>query len=381
MLLAKPIRQKQKSIFYVIRPAEGGMRGHLQALLDHFRSEMEIYLAAPEPYPLEIPLHSERLLNLPCEAGLNPVADLHALRLVYRTLRRTAPALVHVHGFKAAQIGLPAASLAGIPALITVHNYPAASWARRFLPRLKVFSRAPHTRYIAVSHALAEEMARWGISREKITVIHNGIDPEPFEKAAGQRSFSRTERGRLVVGTVARLVSQKGVDLFLQAAVRLAVRYPAMRFRIVGDGPERENLYRLALRLGLLNRMVFTGHSDDIAAELALMDIFVLPSLSEGLGVSLLEAFASGCAVVAARVGGVPEVVEDGHTGLLVPPADGAALAAAVAGLVENPENAARLARNARERVRGKFSLQAMLARTAALYEDIFAGAVAGGVR
>ena len=102
--------------------------------------------------------------------------------------------------------------------------------------------------------------------------------------------------------------------------------------------------------------MVFTGHSDDIAAELALMDIFVLPSLSEGLGVSLLEAFASGCAVVAARVGGVPEVVEDGLTGLLVPPADGAALAAAVAALVENPENAARLARNARERVRESFS-------------------------
>ena len=212
-------------------------------------------------------------------------------------------------------------------------------------------------------------------------MIHNGIDPEPFEKAAGQRSFSRTERGRLVVGTVARLVSQKGVDLFLQAAVRLAVRYPAMRFRIVGDGPERENLYRLALRLGLLNRMVFTGHSDDIAAELALMDIFVLPSLSEGLGVSLLEAFASGCAVVAARVGGVPEVVEDGLTGLLVPPADGAALTAAVTGLVENPDNAARLARNARERVRGKFSLQAMLARTAALYEDIFTEPVAGGVQ
>ena len=233
-------------------------------------------------------------------------------------------------------------------------------------------------RYIAVSNALAEELARWGISREKITVIYNGVDPARFTGAAGQRKFSGVEQGRVVVGTVARLVSQKGVDLFLQAAVRLAVRFPAMRFRVVGDGPERENLFRLALRLGLQNRMVFTGHCHDIATELALMDIFVLPSLSEGMGISLLEAFAAGCVVAAARVGGVPEVVEDGITGLLVPPADGAALAAAVTELVENPEYAARLVRAAHERVREKFSLKAMLVRTGAVYEDILAGAAAG---
>ncbi|MEW5784083.1 MAG: glycosyltransferase [Bacillota bacterium] len=357
-------------LLYLIRPAEGGMRGHLQSLLNYFSAGMKLHLAAPEDTQLDIPSTAGTRINLPLGTGLNPAHDLRSFWRFYRILREIRPALLHIHGFKAALIGAPAARLAGTPLVITVHNYPADLTGQRFIPHLSILPGLRKARYIAVSHALARELTGWGVNPSLITVIHNGIEPAPFEKAAALRCAGRVGSGA-VVGTVARLVSQKGLDYFLQAAVRLAVRYPKMRFLVAGDGPERDKLRNLARRLGLGEKMHFAGYSSQIATHLAAMDIFVLPSLTEGLATSLLEAQAAGCAVVAARVGGVPEVVEDGRTGLLVPPADGAALAAAVVSLVENPLLAVRLARAGQENVKMQFSLQAMLGRTAAVYEEI----------
>ena len=215
--------------------------------------------------------------------------------------------------FKAALIGIPAAYLAGIPALVTVHNYPADAWARLFLPRMKAFSRTPLVRYIAVSNALAEELARWGISREKITVIYNGVDPARFAGAAGHRKFSGVEQGRMVVGTVPGWFHKKGSTCF--AGCRQAGRPLSGHASGCGDGLER-NLFPLA-PAGPAKQDGFTGHCHDIATELALMDIFVLPSLSEGMGISLL-AFAAA-AWWRRRGSVVPDVVEDGSP-LTAPP-------------------------------------------------------------
>ena len=360
------------SIFYLTRPAAGGMRGHLRALITHFSRTCPVHLAAPAESNLAIPpgFTGGVYLELPLSAGINPSGDLRSFWRLYRLLKSLRPSLVHIHGFKAALVGLPAASLARVPVLVTVHNFPAHR-GQSVLPLTVRGLGGGAARYIAVSHSLARELTRWGISPARVSVIHNGIETESFERAG--RRFSRGGgRGRpVVVGTVARMAPQKGLPVFIRAAARLASQFPEMRFVVAGDGPERGALEKLAFKLGLRERLSFPGYCADLPARLAEIDIFVLPSLTEGMAITLLEAMAAGCTVVAARVGGVPEVIEDRVTGRLVLPGDDAALAASIASLACNPGQAVRLARTARDHVRRNFSLEKMLARTEAVYREL----------
>ncbi|MGI6600985.1 MAG: glycosyltransferase family 4 protein [Dethiobacteria bacterium] len=365
----------KSGIFYLIRPASGGMQAHLRQLLSRFSREYSLYLGLPpenEPAFLAgLPAVSS--FNLPLSGGVSPVGDLFTFRQLYGLLRTLRPALLHIHGFKAALTGLPAARLARVPVLITVHNYPAHR-ASPYLPAAGRLLGAPGAHYVAVSNTLADELAAQGILQEQISVIHNGIDPAPFETAAAER-FSRSQsKDALLVGTAARFAPQKGLSYFVKAAAVLAPLFPQMRFLIIGDGPGRPALEKLARQLGLGRRLSFSGYCTDLPRRLAGIDIFVLPSLTEGFSLTVLEAAASGCAVVASRVGGIPEVITDGVHGLLVPPADVAALARAIASLARDPEQARRLGRACRERVKAQFTLERMLSRTASLYEQLLAG-------
>lgn len=353
------------------------MRNHLRALQEHFAGRgYAVHLAAPggdSPAATDEKalLSGGGRVSLPLEARLSPARDLRSFWRLYRALQRIRPSFVHIHGFKAALVGLPAAGLARLPALVTVHNYPAER-GRSLLPAALRAAGREGVRYIAVSRALARTLENWGIPPERIAVIYNGIDPAPFAAAAARRRFFASP-GKLVVGTAARLAPQKGLPYFIRAAARLALQFPDMRFRVVGEGPERPVLEKLARRLGLETRLSFPGYRADLPDCLAQMDIFVLPSLTEGLAITLLEAMAAGCPVVATRVGGVPEVIADGATGRLIPPGDDAALAAAVAALARDPEQAARLAAAARVQVGRRFTLQRMLTETEAIYSALLA--------
>lgn len=357
-----------ESIFYLVRLAAGGMKGHLREMLLHFGRSCRINLASPAEVGLA-PLAEQsggRYFRMPLASGLSPFGDLRSFGQLLRALWSTRPALLHVHGFKAALIAGPAASIAGVPLLVTVHNFPAYGEGASLClaGSLAVWKR---TRYIAVSRALAEQLLRWGIARENITVIHNGIDAGPFTEAASERRPGQ----RILVGTVARLAPQKGLPVFLRAAARLAERHPEIHFTVAGEGPEREALELLSRKLKLSGRVSFPGYQADLPRLMAHMDLFVLPSLSEGLSITLLEALASGLPVVASRCGGIPEIIEDGVTGLLVPPGNEEALAQAVDKLVRDREMAGRLAETGREQVRRSFSLQTMLRHTAAVYRQM----------
>lgn len=359
-------------LFYLIRPASGGMRNHLVQLLRRFSREYTVYLGAPPENELakSAGLPADSLFHLPLSGGLSPAGDLIVFSRIYGLLRKLRPALLHVHGFKAALPGLPAAHLARVPVLITVHNYPAHR-ASLYMPAAGRAPGAQKAQYIAVSRALAGELAALGIPQEQISVIHNGIDPAPFEAAAAGPFSRRRKTDEIIVGTVARFAPQKGLTYFLQAAAALAPLFPRMRFLMIGDGPGRPVLEKLARQLDLSGRLSFCGYCTDLPRRLAGIDIFVLPSLTEGFSLTVLEAAAAGCAVVASRVGGLPEVITGGVHGLLVPPADAVALARAVAALARDPEQARRLARACRERVRTQFTLERMLSRTAALYDRL----------
>lgn len=361
----------EKKLFYLSGPASGGMRSHLQQLLRCFSRDHTIYLGAPPENgfagPLVLPAGS--FFELPFARRGIPGGALHSFQRLYRMLQATSPLLLHIHGFTAALFGLPAARLAGVPALVTVHSQPA-HWLWRNLPSANRLPGALEAHYIAVSRSLAVELAGRGIPGERISVIHNGIEPALFETAAAERLSRRWRADRLTVGTAACFAPSKGLSYFVEAAAVLAPLFPQMRFLLFGDGPGRPALEKLLQQRGLSERFSFGGRPDT-PSRFAEIDIFVFPSLAEGCPPTILEASAAGCAVVASQSGGIPELITGGVHGLLVPPADIVALARAVAALARDPERARRLARAGCERVKHRFNQELMLSRTAFLYRRL----------
>lgn len=361
---------RERSLFYLARPAAGGIKEHLQILYRNFINQYRLYLATGIGGD-SLSVDCADAILLPLRGHLDPAGDWLSFWSLYRLLKQLRPGLLHIHGFKAALIGLPAARLTGVPALVTVHNFLSLN-VRRVAAQMHRIAGGHETRYIAVSHSLARELKSWGIPAGRISVIYNGIDPAPYRQASqGRRP---PEGGRILVGTAARLAPQKGLPVFIRAAAILADRFPRMQFLIAGSGPERPALEDLARRLGLSGRLSFPGYCKQLPDTLARIDIFVLPSLSEGQSITLLQAMAAGCTAVASRIGGVPEVIEDGLTGRLVPPGNAEALASVIAELAGDPEQARRLAAAGEKRVAARFTVQQMLAQTAAIYELCLGG-------
>ncbi len=225
---------------------------------------------------------------------------------------------------------------------------------------------------VAVSEAVRRHLVRGlGLPAERITVIPLGVGPRPLpsgtELDRARRDLGLSETA-LVVGTVARLAPEKALHVLLEAMVWVKAAVPAARCLIVGDGPCRAGLQRLAGRLGVDGMVTFAGERRDGAALIPLFDVAVLPSVSEGLPLFLLEAMAAGKPVVATRVGGVPEVVCNGRSGLLVPAGDPTRLAGAIILVLRHRFLGRRMGEAGLRRVRERFSRGAMLARTLALY-------------
>jgi glycosyltransferase involved in cell wall biosynthesis len=229
-------------------------------------------------------------------------------------------------------------------------------------------------RVVAVSRQLGDWLVQdVGIAAEKVIVIPNGVDASKFSGHHGRLGLRATSHGYapadIVVGTVGRLDPVKNQSALIEVASQLAAPYPSLRFAIVGDGREKQALQYEVDRRGLGKRVRLIGHRDDIPEVLKTFDLFVLPSLGEGMCNTILEAMASGLPVVATRVGGNPELVEDGITGRLVAPGDVAALTQAVEFYVRHERLRREHGGAGRARVLRGFTLDAMVQRYAALYE------------
>jgi glycosyltransferase involved in cell wall biosynthesis len=223
------------------------------------------------------------------------------------------------------------------------------------------------------------------VSRRKVSVIHNGIDMAPFEAGAERQSIRAAlgiPEDAVVVGTVGRLSEVKRVDLLIAAFAQIRDQCPQARLLIVGHGPERATLQKLQTALRLDHEVCFAGYQSKPAPYLQAMDLFALTSRSEGLPLSVLEAWATGLPVVASYVGGLPEIVEQGQNGLLFPAGDQTALAAAISRLLENPQMRTALGQAGRDRVRRSFSGTAMWEKYSRHYSEMLAGRskVAGDV-
>ena len=299
-----------------------------------------------------------------------------------RAIRAERPAVFHAHlpAPMSGKYGLLAAALAGVPATVaTVHLYTDVrpGWRADLGQRV---AQARVGRYIAVSEEVARRMrGRFRLTASRVTIIRNGIDLALFDRPADPdlRRWLEGQPPRPVALTVARLDPQKGLDHLLAAAAAV----PGAVFVVAGEGPERPRLERLAQELGVADRVRFLGHRSDVADLLAACDVFVLPSLFEGLPLSVLEAMAAGKPVIATCVGGTDEAVIDGESGLLVPPADSSALAAAIRKVLGDPRVAGRLGQGGQARVRREFDARRMVAEVSALYDELLGVAGSHGAR
>lgn len=288
-------------------------------------------------------------------------------------IRRHLIQVVHSYGFYPNVFAVPAARLAGASIVVASIRdrgdilTPMQRWIQKCVCRLADC-------VLVNAETIREVLIEQGYRPDKIFVIRNGIVLSRFggrERGAELRRELGLPPSAPLVFVFSRLNGMKGVEYFLEAASMAAPNFPDARFLVVGDGAKRKELEAYAARLGLSPRVTFTGFRTDVPDLLPEATISVLPSLSEGLSNSLLESMASGVPVVAGRVGGNPEIIEHDVSGLLVPPRDSEALAAAMCSLLRDPELAARFGKAGQRRVAELFSMERSVGEVERLYERL----------
>ena len=287
-----------------------------------------------------------------------------AVRLA-KTLRTIRPHVVHTHNTAAYLYGTPASLIARVPRVIhTRHGRRLHASARgRFAFRgLAKFVN----RVVSVSEDTHRLTLREGINEPKAMVIRNGVDLGRFPLRPA-RTCTGPGSNRLVV--VARLSPEKDIATLIHAVSLVRETRPDWTLDVVGDGPERSSLEALTLTLGIETLVRFHGQQQDVARMLSDASIFVLPSRTEGISLTLLEAMATGLPVVACRVGGNPEVIVDGETGILVPPREPRLMADAILQIQSDMESARRMGNAGRERVERDFCVRRMVSEYEKLYE------------
>lgn len=297
-----------------------------------------------------------------------------AVYRLYRLIDQLKPQIVHTHLYEAGIWGGLVGKLAGVPVVVTTEHSIALP-KRRHLPLEPLVNHFTDKR-IAVSEEIRQcYIKNHGVSPERIIIIPNAVDVERFS-GLNSRNRLRTQLGvnasSPLVGTVARLVQPKRLDRLLEAARMVCDAVPQARFLIIGDGPLREELEGQAMQLDLTPEYVrFLGNRLDIPELLSALDIFVLSSEMEGIPVALLEAMAASRPVVATRVGGIPQVIQDGYNGLLISPDDPAGLAKAILALTEDSTLRESVAREGYRTVEKRFSSTAVAQRIIELYDAL----------
>jgi len=298
--------------------------------------------------------------------------DLVAAWQLGRYLRQQRADILHIHTPHAHTIGLLASKLAPAVRLVVsrrVDFVPIRNW-------LSSWKYAhPGVQYLAVSEAVRQVLIASGVPAQRVQTAHSGIDLRRF--AVVQPAPSLFPAGTRIIGTVGHLAGHKGHRYLLEATALLVREEPRLGVVIAGDGALRTELEAQAAALGLATHVRFTGFRRDILALMQDFEIFVFSSYLEGLGTAILDAMALGKPVVATRAGGIPEAVQDGMTGLLVPPRDPQALAEAIRSLLRHPEQAKALGEAGRKRVEHYFTVERMACQTLQVYKWILADASA----
>ncbi|MDD4953998.1 MAG: glycosyltransferase family 4 protein [Candidatus Omnitrophica bacterium] len=293
---------------------------------------------------------------------------LLSLFMLRRAVRKYNIHIVHSQSRTTQVLGALLSKTEAVAHISTCHGFFKKRLSRRVFP-------CWGKRVIAISQQVKEHLINdFGVKEERIRLIHNGIDVDRFRE---QKPESRSQRKKdlglgagPVVGIVARLSDVKGHIYLIQAMKIVLEKFPTAQLLIVGEGKEKEKILGLISRLNLEKNIIWIPSAPDTAQVLSLLDIFVLPSLQEGLGLSLMEAMAAGLAVVGSDVGGIRTLIQDRVNGLLARPADSGALAEAISELLQDQGKRGSLGAKARDFIRGNFSAEKMAAQTIEVYSE-----------
>jgi glycosyltransferase involved in cell wall biosynthesis len=372
--------RKLRVLEMIDKPFLGGGQVHLLALacgLDKARFDVTVASMAGGPLETE-----SRKADLPFLAvPLRKRLSRESIREIARLLRAHEIDILHTHGGVAGLFGRRAAAKAGTPVVVhTLHGIHYLHYRNPVLKYLLVLDERRLARrtdaVIFVSEADYDRGERWRlVPNSRMRLIRNGVAPDA---GADPESLRRRDELRAalkltppVVGAVSRLHRQKGIVHLLAAVPEILRRRPEAKIVIVGGGPLDQEMRRLVARAGLDRHILILGERPDARDLLSLFDIFVLPSLWEGLPLVLIEAASLGKPIVASAIDGVREVLRDGETGLLVPPAKPAELAAAVVRLLEDRDLGAKLGAAARREIPPRFTLERMVGETQNLYLEL----------
>lgn len=288
----------------------------------------------------------------------------------YSVIRRVNPDVVHLHSRRGGDIfGGLAARLALVPAVILSRRVDDRI---RFIPAGRIKYLLPH-KVVAISDGIRKVLHDSGVKNGRVELVHSGIVPSEFRLERDRAWFEREfgiAQDSIVIATIAQLIDRKGHRYLLDVVPEILARFPSAKFLLLGTGPSRVALENRVRSLGMQEHVIFAGFRTDIKRILPNLDLVVHPAIREGLGVSLLQAAAAGLPIVATAVGGIPEIVIDGSTGFLVPPADSAAISKSVLTLLSDPGLAGRMAENARKLVESEFSVNQMVEGNLRVYRE-----------
>lgn len=372
----------KRTILYVITKGTwGGAQKYVSELAREARSRFAVSVALGGYGLLAERLAESGLRVIPlARLGRDPkpLRDLAALLELGGIIRRERPDILHLNSPKAGFIGALVGRLFGVRQIVyTSHGWPFEE-DRMFPARFAFFLLSWLTvilahRTVVVSERDFALMRRMPFAGRKMLVIHNGVScdilPERAHGRAILHDYAPEGTGRLfMIGMLAELHKNKGLAYAIEAMRTFAVTLPEARLIIFGEGEERGALERLIVRSGLEGSVKLAGHRSDAARLLLGFDAFLLSSVKEGLPYALLEAGCAGVPIVATKVGGVPEIIDDGETGLLAAPKDAAALAEKILFLARNPKVGKEMARKLKNKIEVEFDRAKMLERTFALY-------------
>lgn len=370
----------KRILFYTDTPLLGGAENQM-FLLAKFLPK--------EKYTVELACSSYRSLNAWCQKFMEIGINVRRLRVMHKHdprhflyLKHLLPKfdLLHLHVWNPASCRYAlAASKAGvrkIPVVVTEHDPFPLKGLKEWLKKKLM----EHVKAIIVCSQAAKNIVcgQDANCESKITIVPNGIDIEEFqapvnpkEKMEIRKMMLGNELNRKIILCAAELHERKGQQYLIEAVKRLAAKFPDIKLVFAGEGGRRKYYEKLARPIG--RSAAFLGRRRDIASIMAAADIFVLPSVREAFGLVLLEAASVGLPTIATNVGGIPEIIEHGKTGLLVPAGNPEEIAKAISVYLENPAFAAELAKRAKEKVEKEFHARSMAMRTAEVYDKVLA--------
>jgi glycosyltransferase involved in cell wall biosynthesis len=305
-------------------------------------------------------------IGIPCSGQI----DRRAVRRIRDYIHEQGIELIHSHGYKSNLYGYWAARAMGVPTVATCHGWPGKSLRLRLYYLVDRFVLRRFQHVAVVSDVMAGTLRLAGVPPLKISEIANGIDLSRFSGAKTERQQGKSRSG-VRIGVVGRLAPEKGLAIFLKATSAVLLEHPETEFVLFGEGPERRNIESLSRTLGISDKITLAGVRRDMPAVYGSFDIFVLPSLSEGMPLVLLEAMAAGKPVIASRVGAIPSVISPGENGLLVEPGDVRSLGDAMLRYLREPLFTSKMGINAMEYARKYFCADTMALRYVETYQKV----------